>query len=263
MWKKGRMPSVRQVSSICACASTWRVTATRLRCVSITPFGRPEVPLEYGSTARSFRGSMVTAGGSPSLSRSAAKGVAPAFSGGVSPNTKISRTDVPRAASRTLSRNSGIVDQIFRAGVAELDAELLGRIQRIGRRHDAADHERAVERQRILGQVRAADGHHVALGEATARETGRHPPRAASDLSLRERSPAGAVDEDGPIGAIARVPENEARVRHVGDRNVRVRAAKDHGRAYPIRHDTRTRSRAGQAEDTRGAGVRAANHRAG
>src|SRR5205809_392147 len=186
MWKKGRMPSVRQVSSICACASTWRVTATRLRCVSITPFGRPEVPLEYGSTTRSFRGSMVTAGGSPSLSRSAANGVALSIAGGASPNTKISRTDEPRAA-----------------------------------------------------------------------------PRAASDLSLRERSPAGPVDEDGPIGAIARVPEDEARVRHVGDGDVRVRAAKDHGRAYPIRHDTRTRSRAGQAEDTRGAGVRAANDRAG
>ena len=56
---------------------------------------------------------MVTAGGSPSLSRSAAKGVAPAFSGGVSPNTKISRTDVPRAASRALSRNSGTVIRYF------------------------------------------------------------------------------------------------------------------------------------------------------
>src|SRR5207245_1855985 len=81
----------------------------------ITPFGRPEVPLEYGSTARSFVASMLTAGGSPSLSRSAAKGVAPAFSGGGSPNTKISRTDVPRAASRALSRNSGIVIRYFAA----------------------------------------------------------------------------------------------------------------------------------------------------
>src|SRR5439155_1640805 len=99
-------------------------------------------------------------------------------------------------------------DQILRAGVAELEAELLGRIQRIGRRHDAADHERAVERQRILGQVRAADGHDVALGEATACETGRHPPRAPGDLSLRERSPAGAVDEDGPLGAIEEIGAN-------------------------------------------------------
>src|SRR6266705_102922 len=47
------------------------------------------------------------------VSRIAANGVALSIAGGASPNTKISRTDEPRAASRALSRNGGAVIRYF------------------------------------------------------------------------------------------------------------------------------------------------------
>src|SRR3954465_11385198 len=52
MWKNGRTPMTVS-SAVSACTSrTWHRFATTLRCVSITPFGRPVVPLEYGSATR-------------------------------------------------------------------------------------------------------------------------------------------------------------------------------------------------------------------
>src|ERR671936_194558 len=68
MWKNGRTPTT--VSSwVTGCwAVDCRMLATRLRWLSITPLGRPVVPLEYGSATRSS-GSGLAAGG---------RGVAPA-----------------------------------------------------------------------------------------------------------------------------------------------------------------------------------------
>ena len=107
MWKKGSTASARAFSSkeLRPAPSTCRVMATRLRWVSITALGRPEVPLENGSTARSHAGSMRTSGGGPASRSSSSKGVAPA----ASPTTKTSRTAVPCAAARTLSTQDGIV----------------------------------------------------------------------------------------------------------------------------------------------------------
>ncbi len=65
MWKKGRKSSTTPLSVVMLSASVWRMFAVRFWCVSITPFGRPVVPLEYGSTARSFSGSIATGSGSP------------------------------------------------------------------------------------------------------------------------------------------------------------------------------------------------------
>ena len=63
MWKNGSTPiSVSSLSIRCS-ARVCSMLATRLRCVSITPFDRPVVPEENGSTARSPAGS--TAAGSP------------------------------------------------------------------------------------------------------------------------------------------------------------------------------------------------------
>src|SRR5262249_54466471 len=57
--------------------------------------------------------------------------------------------------------------------------------------------------------------------------------RAAGHLSDGQRPSGRAVDQHRRVRAIVSVPEDEGRVRHVGDRDVRVRAAKDHGGAYP------------------------------
>ena len=85
--------------------SHWQRFATRFLCVSITPLGRPVVPLEYGRTTRSFAGSMRTAGGSTPVASNSAKGRAPS----AVPNTKISSIALLLAASFALSRNGGTV----------------------------------------------------------------------------------------------------------------------------------------------------------
>ena len=70
MWKNGSTPistssaPIRWIDRICS------MFATRLRCVSITPFDIPVVPLENGSTARSPSGSTPASPTSPSASGS-------------------------------------------------------------------------------------------------------------------------------------------------------------------------------------------------
>lgn len=54
--------------------------ATTLRCVSITPFGRPVVPDEYGITTTSLSGSISTSGGSASTAVDASEGTPSASS---------------------------------------------------------------------------------------------------------------------------------------------------------------------------------------
>ena len=65
----------------CAMSSGQRMNccalATRLRCVSITPLGKPVVPLEQGSRATSMSGSIAVAAAVASCASSSAQGVAP------------------------------------------------------------------------------------------------------------------------------------------------------------------------------------------
>ena len=55
MWKKGRHADRTSAPEIGNPSWIWQEFATRFAWVSITPFGSPVVPLEYGSTARSCR----------------------------------------------------------------------------------------------------------------------------------------------------------------------------------------------------------------
>ena len=70
MWKNGISPTRTSSSFSGIEFQACSMFATRLRWVSITPFIRPVVPLEYGSTARSS-GSTSTASGVPPGSASA------------------------------------------------------------------------------------------------------------------------------------------------------------------------------------------------
>ena len=85
----------------------WATLATRFRWVSITPFGRPVVPLEKGRATRSVSGSMSTFGASSGFPMSEAKGVAPSGS----PNTKSSSMPASAAAFLAVSRKGGAVSR--------------------------------------------------------------------------------------------------------------------------------------------------------
>ena len=86
--------------------SYWQRLATRLRCVSITPFGNPVVPLENGSATRCVAGSTSASGaGVPGAASSSSKGVVPA----ASPIENTSSTPAAAAASSARSASCGTV----------------------------------------------------------------------------------------------------------------------------------------------------------
>ena len=113
MWKKGRKQmSVSPPSRRCPAPSACRTFATRLRCVSITPFGSPVVPLEYGSATTSS-GSIVTAGAVPGSSTSASNGVAPAIVPNENNATPADCGVDPAIASSAVAPRAGDVNNIL------------------------------------------------------------------------------------------------------------------------------------------------------
>ena len=106
MWKNGSTPitmslDVRRGLDDRVCSRL----ATRLRCVSITPLGTPDVPLEYGRAQRSSAVLIVTSGTGRSGRSNVAKAVAPS----ASPKTYTSSQPAAVAAARHFSSSSGIV----------------------------------------------------------------------------------------------------------------------------------------------------------
>ena len=142
--------------------------ATRLRCVSITPFGRPVVPDEYGRTTTSVAGSMATAGGSASIAIDASDGTPGASSmvtismDGAASCGRLAR---PRRERRRRDEQPG-------AGVAQLERDLVGRVGRVDGGQDGAEARDGVEDDGVLRHVGRPDRHDVALADA-ARQAGR------------------------------------------------------------------------------------------
>src|SRR3954447_7265324 len=89
MWKNGRTPGTVSSSPSAWTARIWPRFATTLRCVSITPFGRPVVPLEYGSATRSPGSAASGSGASASAVRR--------WSNAASPSTRTSSAPASRA----------------------------------------------------------------------------------------------------------------------------------------------------------------------
>jgi hypothetical protein len=83
--------------------------ATTLRCVSITPFGNPVVPDEYGNTTTSSAGSISTAGGAPSHSISRSERAA-AVSSSVSSSIVRPAASI---AARAFAARSAVVTSSF------------------------------------------------------------------------------------------------------------------------------------------------------
>ena len=169
MWKNGRTPIRVSSSEIGKPAWSWVRFATRLRWVSITPLGRPVVPLEYGSTARSFSASISASGaasGSPSRSANGLGAI------GLAEHVDLV-ADPGELGGLVRSLEEGRHRQQHpRAGVVELVAELLRRVQRVDRRALAADGGDAVEGDGVLGRVGHVDGEHVAVPEPALGQAG-------------------------------------------------------------------------------------------
>lgn len=87
----------------------------------------------------------------------------------------------------------------------------------------------------VLRQVGAVDGEHVALLEATPREAGSDAPHRVGEGRVGDRASGRTVYEGGLVTELPGPLEHEPRQRDVGNLDVGVRTAEDHG-APPFRH---------------------------
>jgi hypothetical protein len=102
MWKNGRTAMIRSSSCRSISARVCATLATRLRWLSMTPLGRPVVPLEYGRVTRSFAGSMSTWTEGASAPRRSNRFACPSIP---SRTTTSSTGDCPTAtAARSMNR---------------------------------------------------------------------------------------------------------------------------------------------------------------
>src|SRR3972149_380977 len=157
MWKYGstaRMVSCSVKPSKFCMPRHWQRLATRFSCVSMTPLGRPVVPLEYGSTTTSRRASMATDGGLGGGARSSGDGRAPS----AAPHPKHSPATRPGGRLPRLVQEGPDRPQEARPRVLELLDQLVGGVERVDGRVDAAEGRDRVERHRVLREVRAVDG---------------------------------------------------------------------------------------------------------
>src|SRR3990167_7350310 len=169
MWKYGstaRMVSCSVKPSKFCMPRHWQRLATRFSCVSMTPLGRPVVPLEYGSTTTSRRASMATDGGLGGAAGSTADGQAPHPAPPPNPDPPLATRPAgppPRLVQEGPDRHQEALPRVL-----ELLDQLVGGVERVDGRVDAAEGRDRVEGHRVLREVRAVDREDVALLEPAA-----------------------------------------------------------------------------------------------
>ena len=99
-------------------------------------------------------------------------------------------------------------DEQLRARVLELVGDLVGRVERIHRRRQAPCRRRAVEGDRVLGNVRHVDAEDVAGPETALRQTRREGPDRALELPVGDHAAARAVDQRRLAGALSSILEH-------------------------------------------------------
>ena len=91
-------------------------------------------------------------------------------------------------------------DQIRRARILQLRAELLRRVRRVDRRADTASGGDAKERDRVLGEVGTVDRKHVTLGESARRQSGCCACDRVPELGVCECSVRRTIDQRRLVG---------------------------------------------------------------
>ena len=121
--------------------------------------------------------------------------------------------------------------------------ELVGRVERIDGRIDAAHGGDGEEDDGVFGQVGAVDGEHVALAEAARREPRGHLPHRIGQLRVGDRPPRRPIDEGRLVAARHGLLQDEQRQRNARDLDVGKRTAVAH-RARGMREPAATGSAA-------------------
>jgi hypothetical protein len=185
--------------------------------VSITPFGKPVVPDEYGSTTTSTAGSISGSGGSASSAIESSEG---------EPSLDRPGRLADRRAHLVGERRRR--EHELRPGVVELLRELVARIRGVDRRHDRTEPHDRVERDGEVGRVRRTQRDDVALADAERREPGGRAPHSLGELPVGEYAAGRTVDERRLTGMLAGRSEDEVRERAIRNGDVGVGAAEHH-----------------------------------
>ena len=142
------------------------------------------------------------AAGSPSRS---VNGAAPS----ASPTTKTSSDAGRRGRLAGDVQERRHRQQDLRLRVVQLVLELARRVERVGGRRATARARDAVERDRVLREVRHVDGERVARPEAARGEPRRECARRTVELRVRDRPTARAVDQRRLVAQLLRALEHE------------------------------------------------------
>ncbi len=121
-------------------------------------------------------------------------------------------------------------DEDLRAGVAQLEGELVGGVERVDRRDGDAGGQTAVEDHRVVRAVGREHGDDVALAQPALTERRGEAVDAVRELGEGHLLPARPVDHGDRVGVLREVGEQELGQPDVGDVEVVERAAHDHGR---------------------------------
>src|SRR5262249_26166357 len=114
------------------------------------------------------------------------------------------------------------------AGVRELLAELVRRVERIGRRVDATQRGDGQEGDGVLRQVGTGDREDVALLEPAPGEARGRSPDVLGELLVGEGAAGRPVDQRRLVPEPGRVAEDVVGDGHVGNGHARTRALDDH-----------------------------------
>ena len=140
---------------------------------------------------------------------------------------QLEHLDVVRGCAGGLGERADADDEP-RLRASQLVGELVGRVERTGAGDDAAGAQRAVQRERELGEVGEVEREHVAAPEAAAGEAGGDPLHPGRERAVGEDATARAVDERGLIGQPLGVAEDERGDVRVRDLRRRPRTLDDH-----------------------------------
>ena len=169
--------------------------AARLPCVRRTPLGRPPVPLENGTAARSSGSSAGSAYGSPAPSaRSASIGVASPASPPTTASIDVVEAGAVQRGANGPARGAKTIASPGH-GAREHARRLVGRPQRAQRGDRGARAPHAQRDHRPPRQVGHGDRDQVARPHAARAQPGREGGRARGQLAARQRLAGGAVDD--------------------------------------------------------------------
>ena len=138
-------------------------------------------------------------------------------------------------------------DENPRAAVLELLSKLARRVQRVDRRDCSTEARGAVERDSVLGQIRAEEREHISVVEAVSRQPGSGAADQAPKLAIGQAAPRRRIRQRNLVGAGRRMLQYVLDERNGRNRDPEGLLALRHGIGQKIHWRAFTRCTAREA----------------